>query len=144
MNIYNPTNCHFHEAKTVYYGYTGTVSSTCDEEEILDITPVVTDEAQTQSPNSNNEHASAVIPDEVLQRLQENNWIGKDGGVMKSLTYLAVLSMELAKKMNINDVWKVFSIEWKVNKDTLRAAYNKALDQKQYGEILKSVRNIIC
>ena len=152
MIIYNPTNCHFHEAKNVYYGCTGIVSSTCDEEEILDITPVDADEAQTQSPNLNNEEASAVIPDEAEvinptnlpsclsseDGLRMLNIAVEQGGLDSnfyprlSRTKSAVLAYYLANKLKIDNMWQTFELFWKRN--NMRQDYNDALDQIQYAE----------
>lgn len=77
MIIYNPTNCHFHEAKNVYYGCTGIVSSVCDEEEIVDVTPVATSQSQVQQPTNETDATRLAVKNAIIKVMNKVDEQGK-------------------------------------------------------------------
>lgn len=60
-----------------------------------------------------------------------------------SVTKTAVLAFQISSKLGIQNVWVVFGTFWNIDKENLRSAYNKGMDQQQMsgfiGETSKSI-----
>jgi len=60
-----------------------------------------------------------------------------------SVAKTAVLAFQISTKLGIQNVWVVFGTFWNIDKENLRSAYNKGMDQQQMsgfiGETAKSI-----
>lgn len=75
---------------------------------------------------------------EVLKELQEYGLLDENFCPLElSNSESAVLAYQIAITLDIKDVWKVFSTLWEVSPNALRAAYNRAMDQKKTRKFLE-------
>lgn len=107
MIIYNPTNCHFHEAKNVYYGCTGIVSSVCDEEEIVDVTPVATSQSQVQQPTNETDATRLAVKNAIIKVM---NATDEDGDYIfaQQRHWLGIYRVLADKKIIPEENWSIF------------------------------------
>lgn len=54
-----------------------------------------------------------------------------------------ILAWFLAGKLNIPNQWQVFGHLWSMKSETLRSAYNKAMDQKKTKDFLDKLKHIV-
>lgn len=77
---------------------------------------------------------------EVLKELQEYGLLDENFCPLElSNSESAVLAYQIAITLDIKDVWKVFSTLWEVFPNALRAAYNRAMDQKKTRKFLEKL-----
>ena len=77
---------------------------------------------------------------EVLKELQEYGLLDENFCPLElSNSESAVLAYQIAITLDIKDVWKVFSTLWEVSPNALRAAYNRAMDQKKTRKFLEKL-----
>ena len=81
---------------------------------------------------------------EVLKNLQEHGLLDENFYPLKlSNSESAVLAYQIAIKLDINDVWKVFSDLWEVSPNALRAAYNRGMSQKKSNKLLGKIKPLL-
>ena len=61
-----------------------------------------------------------------------------------SNTEKALVAKMVADRLDINDVWQVFGKLWKMNPNSMRTYYNRALDQRKSLEFQGRLKNIFC
>ena len=59
-----------------------------------------------------------------------------------SLAEKGMLASFLAEKLDIKNLWQVFAPLWGVKPDSLRRAWNKALDQNKSADFMKKLNQI--
>lgn len=80
----------------------------------------------------------------VLKNLQEHGLLDENFYPLKlSNSESAVLAYQIAIKLDINDVWKVFSDLWEVSPNALRAAYNRGMSQKKSNKLLGKIKPLL-
>ncbi len=81
---------------------------------------------------------------EVLKNLQKHGLLDENFYPLKlSNSESAVLAYQIAIKLDINDVWKVFSDLWEVSPNALRAAYNRGMNQKKSDKLLGKIKPLL-
>lgn len=83
--------------------------------------------------------AEALLARLVGAGLLDEGWqplslTGAEKGVLASL---------LAGRLNIDTPWQTFGRLWGVKPETLRAAYNKGMEQRRTGEFLERVKRVM-
>ena len=63
------------------------------------------------------------------QKAMKAGWVDEHYQTKLSLTQSAILSFEMANRLNIKDRWKVFEAFWQ--RKNMRSSYNNALLQRQ-------------
>ena len=94
-------------------------------------------------------NATAGIPSELdteeARRLwaaaRDAGWVDDDCHPRLSRALSAMLADRMATILEIPNKWKVFETFWGMN--SLRSAYNHALDQKQFNEFHERLKKII-
>ena len=61
-----------------------------------------------------------------------------------SNTEKALVAKMVADRLKINDVWQVFGKLWKMNPNSMRTYYNRAMDQRKSLEFQDRLKNILC
>ena len=61
-----------------------------------------------------------------------------------SNTEKALVAKMVADRLDINDVWQVFGKLWKMNPNSMRTYYNRAMDQRKSLEFQDRLKNIFC
>ena len=80
----------------------------------------------------------------VLKNLQEHGLLDENFYPLElSNSESAVLAYQIAIKLDINDVWKVFSDLWEVSPNALRAAYNRGISQKKSDKLLDKIKPLL-
>lgn len=98
-------------------------------------------EEQTTQP-------AVVIPEEImpaLKKLQEHGYLNDEMMPTKKFTRTKqgyAVSM-LADKYLLDNCWVLFASLWKVNKDTLRAAYHRGMNQVKAGIFMEDIKESI-
>lgn len=99
------------------------------------------------------EEIGDVVPPEALQspeaqkmleKLIEAGMLGNDyqpTGI--SLAEQALLAKVVAEHLKIKDVWQVFGSLWNINPESLRAHFNRALDQRKSLDFQDKLKNIL-
>lgn len=68
---------------------------------------------------------------------------GKWQPVKLSYAKRGELAMQLALRLDINDVWQVFGKLWNMKPESLRAAFNKGREQKANSAFQERTKNIL-
>ena len=96
----------------------------------------------------NAEDPSARMPDELkgekgqalLKNLQKHGLLDENFYPLElSTSETAVLAYQIAIVLDINEMWKVFSDFWDITPNTLRAAYNRGMEQKKTRKFLDEI-----
>ena len=61
-----------------------------------------------------------------------------------SNTEKALVAKMVADRLKINDVWQVFGKLWKMNPNSMRTYYNRAMDQRKSLEFQDRLKSIFC
>ena len=95
---------------------------------------------------------AARMPDELkgeegmalLKNLQEH-WLLDENFYPIELTYSesAVLAYQIAIKLDIKEMWKVFADLWDITPNVLRAAYNRGMEQKKTMKFLEEISPLL-
>lgn len=111
-----------------------------------------TDESEGEGKSEDLQVSDDELP-EVLRSEQAEELLEKlvDFGLLDddwqpkalSQTERALVAKELSRRLHIDDLWQVFGRLWRSNPETLRAAFNKALDQKKSIRFQEKVKNIL-
>ncbi len=76
----------------------------------------------------------------LLKDLQEHGLLDENFYPLElSTSETAVLAYQIAIVLDINDMWKAFSDLWDITPNTLRAAYNRGMDQKKTRKFLDEI-----
>lgn len=99
------------------------------------------------------EEIGDVEPPEALQSSEAQKILGKliKAGMLEkdyqpagiSLAEQALLAKVVAERLKIKDVWQVFGSLWNINPESLRAHFNRALDQRKSLEFQDKLKNIL-
>ena len=81
---------------------------------------------------------------EILhQKLVESGMLTDDWQpIALSLAEKGMLASCLAEKLDIKNLWQIFAPLWGVKPDSLRRAWNKALDQNKSADFMKKLNRI--
>ena len=91
---------------------------------------------------------AARMPDELkgekgqalLKNLQKHGLLDENFYPLElSNSETAVLAYQIAIALDIDEMWKVFSDFWDINPNTLRAAYNRGIEQKKTMKFLDEI-----
>lgn len=80
----------------------------------------------------------------LMEKLKQGNLIDDDfQPIGMSWTEKSILVDELSSRLHIEDKWQVFGSLWHLKPQSLRSAYNKAMDMKKTAVIFDRIRNVI-
>ncbi len=85
------------------------------------------------------EAAEKLIGTLVDEHLLNDDW--QPQGI--SGTERALVAKVLSERLGINDVWQVFGRLWNVKPETLRASFNKALEQRKSLKFQEKLKKIL-
>ena len=77
----------------------------------------------------------------MWEAAREAGWVDEHFQPLLSRSLSAVLADRIASRLGISNKWKVFGAFWKRN--NMRADYNDALNQKQYGKFYEKISRVI-
>lgn len=80
----------------------------------------------------------------ILKNLQEYDYLDENNQPNNlSLSAQSLIAYQIGARLNIKCVWKVFSKFWGQNPETMRAAYNKAMEQQKTSQLLDKLNPLI-
>ena len=81
----------------------------------------------------------------LLQKLQEEHILDQNLQPSAKLTWAqkAILAGQLALKAQINNKWTLFAKLWHTKSETLRSAYNRAMEQKNTQDFLGQINPLL-
>ena len=91
-------------------------------------------------PELQTEKARQLMESLVDAELLNEEW--QPDGI--SNTEKALVAKMVADRLKINDVWQVFGKLWKMNPNSMRTYYNRAMDQRKSLEFQDRLKNILC
>ena len=78
---------------------------------------------------------------EVLKNLQEHGLLDENFYPLNlSSSESAVLAYQICIRLDIKEMWKVFSDLWDISPNALRAAYNRGMEQKKTMKFLDEIK----
>lgn len=81
---------------------------------------------------------------ELMEKLKQGNLIDDNlQPISLSWTEKSILVDELSSRLHIEDKWQVFGSLWHLKPQSLRTAYNKAMDMKKTSGIFDRIRDVI-
>lgn len=81
---------------------------------------------------------------ELMEKLKQGNLIDDNlQPISLSWTEKSILVDELSSRLHIEDKWQVFGSLWHLKPQSLRTAYNKAMDMKKTSVIFDRIRDVI-
>ena len=109
-------------------------------EELMQLQTVQTDD-ETAEPNGL--PSPLATPEAMIlwQKAIDAGWVDEHYQPLLSRTQAALLADAIAERLGIRDKWKVFEAFW--NRKNMRNDYNDALNQRQTGEFLDTLKERI-
>ena len=109
-------------------------------EELIQLQPVQTDD---ETAELNGLPSPLATPEAMIlwQKAIDAGWVDEHYQPLLSRTQAALLADAIAERLGIRDKWKVFEAFW--NRKNMRNDYNDALNQRQTGEFLDTLKERI-
>lgn len=80
----------------------------------------------------------------IMQRLVDSKLVDMDyQPIGMTWSEKGILVDELSNRLNISDKWQVFGTLWHLKPQSLRTAYNKAMDMKKTSVLFDKIRKVI-
>lgn len=109
-------------------------------DELIQQQPVQTDD---ETAELNGLPSPLATPEAMIlwQKAIDAGWVDEHYQPLLSRTQAALLADAIAERLGIRDKWKVFEAFW--NRKNMRNDYNDALNQRQTGEFLNTLKDRI-
>ena len=107
---------------------------------VAKLIPLFSSETNSKVPSALLSEKAAVLKDKLVNAgLLDDEW--QPQGL--SCTECALLAKCISDQLSISETWQVFGNLWKKKPETLRAAFNRAFDQKKSLDFQDELKDII-